>query len=171
MYSTRNDISESTRSKVIELLNERLADSIALFNSLKHAHWNVRGPSFVEHHELFDSIATEAATWSDDVAERAVQLGGVADGNLERVAKHAKIRALSEKSFIGLELVAAVADHLASYGKNIRGAIDRADDIGDKDTADLFTGISRAVDKQLWFLEVHLETKQHSSKPQGKKKK
>jgi DNA-binding ferritin-like protein len=34
-----------------------------------------------------------------------------------------------------------------------------ADAIGDAGTADLFTGISRETDKDLWFLEAHLHAK------------
>ncbi len=165
MYPTRNDLSEAIRSKIVAVLNDRLADSLALYNAAKHAHWNVRGPGFVEHHELFDSISKDALDWADDVAERAVQLGGVADGNLARVAKRSSLPELDESSFVGLDVVAALADVLARYGKNVRAAIDSTDEAGDKDTADLFTGISRGADKQLWFLEAHVETKQ------GKKKK
>ncbi len=165
MYPTRNDLPETVRTKVIAVLNDRLADSIALYHAAKHAHWNVRGPSFVEHHELFDGISKDAQAWADDLAERAVQLGGVADGNIARVVKRASVPALAEDSFVGLDVVAALADVLARYGRNARAAIDATDDAGDKDTADLFTGISRGADKHLWFLEAHIETKP------GKKKK
>jgi starvation-inducible DNA-binding protein len=50
----------------------------------------------------------------------------------------------------------ALSDRVAAFGKLARQAIDEADEASDKDTADLFTGISRQLDKDLWFLEAHL---------------
>ena len=41
-------------------------------------------------------------------------------------------------------------------GAAVREAIETADsELGDMDTSDLFTEISRAIDKQLWFVEAH----------------
>lgn len=56
----------------------------------------------------------------------------------------------------GLAHVAALAKALAKFGKKARNAISETDDPGDADTSDLFTQISREVDKYLWFLEAHL---------------
>ncbi|HEY9888729.1 MAG TPA: ferritin-like domain-containing protein, partial [Candidatus Obscuribacterales bacterium] len=52
--------------------------------------------------------------------------------------------------------VTALADRYAAYAKHVREAIDATDDLGDADTADLYTEISRTIDKRLWFLEAHL---------------
>ena len=54
MFDTRNDLPAGKRSKVITLLNARLADAIDLGAQTKHAHWNVKGPSFIALHKLFD---------------------------------------------------------------------------------------------------------------------
>jgi len=56
MFDTRNDLPANTRTKVIELLNARLADAIDLGAQTKHAHWNVKGPNFIALHELFDKV-------------------------------------------------------------------------------------------------------------------
>jgi starvation-inducible DNA-binding protein len=45
------------------------------------------------------------------------------------------------------------------FGKAVRAAIDDSDKLGDADTADLFTQISRETDKYLWFIEAHLQEK------------
>jgi starvation-inducible DNA-binding protein len=55
----------------------------------------------------------------------------------------------------GPDHVEAFANALAAFGKSVRDGIDAAEDIGDAGTQDLFTEISRAVDKQLWFVESH----------------
>ena len=66
----------ATRAKVIELLDARLADAIDLQTQLKQAHWNVKGPTFIGLHELFDKINEAVEDYVDDLAERVVQLGG-----------------------------------------------------------------------------------------------
>src|SRR6059036_2959088 len=93
MFKTKNDLSEATRATVVELLIARLADCIDLQTQTKHAHWNVKGPNFIALHELFDRINEEVEDYVDDIAERAVQLGGVAEGTARMAAKRS---ALSE---------------------------------------------------------------------------
>jgi starvation-inducible DNA-binding protein len=156
MHSTKNDLAESTRKKVIGLLNENLAGAIHVSLQAKQAHWNVKGPSFVPLHELFDKLYDEASGWADLLAERAVQFGGVADGTVEAVAK-SKLPAYKLSLSEGRDHVEALSTSLATFGKSIREAIDIADEAGDAGTADLFTEISRAADKMLWFLEAHLQ--------------
>src|SRR5262245_22499399 len=85
MYPTRNDLSESTRSAMAQLLNERLADSIDLQLQGKQAHWNVKGPSFIALHKLFDEVVDHAIEFSDSIAERLEALGGIAEGTLAAV--------------------------------------------------------------------------------------
>src|SRR5580693_9371980 len=91
MFKTKNDIAEKTREKVIKLLNARLADAIDLQTQTKEAHWNVKGPNFIALHELFDKINEEVEDYVDDIAERAVQLGGVAEGTARLVAKRSSL--------------------------------------------------------------------------------
>src|SRR5213078_3957500 len=73
MFKTKNDLSETTRGKAIELLNARLADAIDLQTQTKQAHWNVKGPNFIALHELFDKINEDVEDYVDSLAERAVQ--------------------------------------------------------------------------------------------------
>src|SRR5205807_9049784 len=87
MFKTKNGLSEATRVKAVELLIARLADCIDLQTQTKHAHWNVNGPNFIALHEVFDKINEEVEDYVDDIAERAVQLGGVAEGTARMVAK------------------------------------------------------------------------------------
>ena len=92
MFRTKNDIPEATRAKVVELLNARLADCIDLQTQTKQAHWNVKGPNFIALHELFDKVNEAVEEYVDDIAERAVQLGGVAEGTARMVAKRSSLR-------------------------------------------------------------------------------
>jgi starvation-inducible DNA-binding protein len=51
--------------------------------------------------------------------------------------------------------VEAVAKALSTFGEEARNTIDEADGLGDADTADIFTEVSRGIDKWLWFVEAH----------------
>jgi len=156
MSATRNNLPDNTRKSMIALLNARLADAIDLRLGLKQAHWNIKGPNFIALHELFDQMQARVAVVVDDLAERAVALGGYANGATQAVALGTQLKAYPAEILDSRDHAAAVADRLALFGKLTRDAIDAADEAGDKGTADLFTGVSRQVDKDLWLVEAHL---------------
>ena len=160
MFKTKNDLAEETRAKVVELLNARLADCIDLQTQTKQAHWNVKGPHFIALHELFDKINEEVEDYVDDIAERAVQLGGVAEGTARTAAKRSSLPEYPAKAVDGRSHVEALSSALAAFAKAARQAIDQADDLGDLDTAELFTEVSRGIDRWLWFVEAHLQAEQ-----------
>ncbi len=157
MFKTKNDLPEATRVKVIELLNARLADCKDLQTQTKQAHWNVKGPNFIGLHELFDKINEEVDEYVDEIAERAVQLGGVAEGTARVVAKRSSLPEYPLNISDGRSHVEALSSALAAFGKGARKAINETNDLGDLDTADLFTEVSRGIDKWLWFVEAHLQ--------------
>jgi starvation-inducible DNA-binding protein len=157
MHKTRNDLPKPTRVQMIELLNMRLADAIDLYNQVKQAHWNVKGMQFIALHELFDKICEAVEDGVDELAERAVQLGGVAEGTVQAVVKRTTLAPYPLELKAGRDHVDRLAKALAAYGKSLRAAIQTAADAGDADTSDLFTQLSRAADKQLWFVEAHIQ--------------
>jgi starvation-inducible DNA-binding protein len=155
MNKTKNDLPAKTQTEMIQLLNARLSDAIDLELQTKQAHWNVKGPSFIGLHELFDKLAEEVEDHIDTIAERIVQLGGVAHGTIQEAQRKTTLPVYPTDIFDGTAHVAALSSSYAAFGKVIREAIDTADKAGDKDSSDLFTGVSRATDKALWFIEAH----------------
>jgi starvation-inducible DNA-binding protein len=153
---TRIDIAPKLRTSMIALLNQQLADTLDLQTQLKQAHWNVKGPHFIALHELFDKLAEELEDPVDDIAERITALGGVANGTARIAAKTSRLKEFPDGRIDGLRAVAALADRYGALAASTRAAIDAAGKQGDADTSDLFTGISRQLDKSLWFLEAHL---------------
>ena len=141
----------------IEILNARLADATDLKTQTKHAHWNVKGPTFYQLHELFDEIAPHFDDYADLIAERIAQIGGVANGTLREAAATSSIPEYDLSAVNGTEHVKALVKNIGKFASLVREAIDQTDELGDKDTADIFTEISRQVDKDLWFLEAHLQ--------------
>ncbi len=155
LHNTKIDIAKATREKLITILNQRLVDAADLRSQAKQAHWNVKGPNFIALHELFDRVATELEPIVDDIAERVTTLGGTALGTVRAAAQSSTLTEYPLEITDGESHVEALSNVLADFGKKVRAEIDSTDDLGDKDTADLFTGISRSIDKLLWFVEAH----------------
>ncbi len=157
VFSSKIDIPETDRHAIIALLNERLADTADLYSQIKQAHWNVKGMDFFQLHELFDQLAAEVLPFIDTIAERATALGGIATGTTRMAAANSTLPEYPTDIADGQQHLKALIDRYAVYTTNVRKAIDVADDHHDRDTADLFTQVSRDADKQLWFLEAHLQ--------------
>ena len=154
--TTRHDLSQEIRERMIALLNQQLADTLDLRTQVKQAHWNVKGPHFIARHEVFDKLQEMLDEPIDDMAERVTALGGVAMGTTRIAAASSRLPELPHDLVDGMPLVALVADQYSVVAQSVRKAIDVATDVGDAGTADLFTAFSREIDQALWFLEAHL---------------
>ena len=156
-FTTSVDIPAQTRAEVNVVLNQHLADSFDLMSQAKQAHWNVKGSDFWQLHKLFDELAERAAEWVDEFAERVTALGGYATGTVRMAAASSKLPEFPTEITDSMDYVRALAERLAAFTNSAREAIDQIDELGDADTADLFTEVSRCADKYLYFLEAHLQ--------------
>jgi len=154
-YATRNDLAETTRSRIVELLNHRLADAVDLATQVKVAHWNVKGANFIGLHKLFDDVHSDIGGYADLIAERVVQLGGIAEGTARIAAQRSELREYPTGVLPGDSHVDALSVALSALGARTRKAIDLSAAAGDQATADIFTEITRGLDKWLWFVEAH----------------
>jgi starvation-inducible DNA-binding protein len=93
----------------------------------------------------------------DLIAERIVQLGGVAEGTVRVAASRTRLPEYSHEISEGMAHVEEVSRALSTFGQEARHTIDQADELNDADTADLFTEVSRGIDKWLWFVEAHTQ--------------
>ncbi|HTH95932.1 MAG TPA: DNA starvation/stationary phase protection protein Dps [Stellaceae bacterium] len=156
-HSTKNDLKSNTKTTAIKILNARLADAIDLALLTKQAHWNLKGPQFIAVHEMLDGFRTQIDGHVDTVAERIVQLGGTALGTTQIVASSTSLKPYPTDIYKVKDHLAALIEHYGVVANAVRAAIDETDEAGDADTADIFTAFSRDLDKQLWFLEAHVQ--------------
>jgi starvation-inducible DNA-binding protein len=159
LYPTRIDIGSDTRSILVVLLNKTLAATLDLKTQVKQAHWNVKGTDFYQLHEMFDEMAGELEDYVDTVAERITTLGGYAFGTARMASASSILPEYPTEAVDGVEHITALADRFAPYAKHLRDAITKTSDLNDADTSDMYTEISRTIDKRLWFLEAHLHQK------------
>jgi starvation-inducible DNA-binding protein len=155
VLSTRNDLGVEVREKATALLDQHLADARDLYSQIKQAHWNVKGMQFLQLHELFDILTDSVEEYVDLIAERATSLGGTACGTVRLSAAASRLPEYPDARN-GRQHVGALVARFSILAASSRAAIDAANAMGDADTGDVFTEVSRGLDKHLWFLESHL---------------
>jgi starvation-inducible DNA-binding protein len=158
-FATQNDLPAASRTQVTELLNRRLADALDLQSQCKQAHWNVKGPQFIALHKLFDDVYADVTDYADLLAERIVQLGGVAYGTVRDVAEASGLDEYPTSISSGNDHVKSLSAALASFASRMRITIGESDDLDDAATADICTEITRGTDKWLWFVEAHIQAR------------
>ena len=156
-FATHIDLPAQMREQMIELLNAQLSDTADLHSQTKQAHWNVKGPHFMQLHLLFDQLAEALFPWIDTIAERATALGGLATGTVRMAGGASRLPEWPLEVVEGMASVEELVERYAELAASTREAIKTSQDLGDADTADLFTNQSRAIDKALWFLQAHLQ--------------
>lgn len=150
-------LEDNARKTAITELNARLSDALAMSLAIKQAHWNVKGPNFIAVHELLDTVYANILQHIDTMAERVQILDGVAEGTAEIVAKNSTLKEYPTDLTKAQDHIKAVCERMRDHGAKLRAAIDSTEEAGDADTADIFTAASRTADKDLWFMESHLE--------------
>jgi len=135
MYDTDNDIALKTRVEVCGLLNQRLADAIDLQTQMKQAHWNVKGPNFIGLHELFDDIDEAVEEYVDLIAERIVQLGGIAQGTARVAASRSHLDEYPLDIADGAAHVVCCFQSAFRLWRRRSQSIDETSAFGDADTA------------------------------------
>jgi starvation-inducible DNA-binding protein len=156
-FQTRNDLAAEVRQRVVDLLNQRLAETLDLYTQCKHAHWNVKGERFFQLHELFDQLAKDVFGFIDEIAERATALGGYAKGTVRMASAGSQLIEFPADAVDGQQCLEVLIERFARYAADNRRAIDTAQNEDDMATADLLTEVARAIDKDLWFLEAHVQ--------------
>lgn len=157
LHPTKHDLSTNTRQAIVELLQTQLVEAIDLGLQTKQAHWTVKGPNFIALHELFDQLYGTVTEHVDTIAERIAILGGTPKGTAQAVVGSSTLSAYPLDINTGSDHVEALSTAYATYAKRVRQGMVDAGEIGDEDTVDLLTGLSRDIDKSLWFIEAHAQ--------------
>lgn len=154
MPKKNNALPEDQQTRLIEILNRRLADAIDLQLQSRQAYWNVKGPNFMALRELFDKVAKGVEEYASLIAERIVQLGGKAEGTARAVAGRSSLDGYMLATADGNSHIEVLSTTLTDFGRHTRYASVQATELKDADTSDIFTEIARGIDKWLWFVET-----------------
>ena len=157
-HRTAIDIPAEAREKLVVILNQQLANLSDLYSQTKQAHWNVRGQEFYQLHKLFDDLAEPLEEPIDIIAERAVTLGGMAFGTVRDAAKASELKEFPHEPG-AMEYAQEARPAVCHRGEfSAKGDRSDTDELGDADSADLLTDVSRELDKSVYFLEAHVRS-------------
>lgn len=157
MFSTRNSLPENVRREMVALCNQQLADTFDLLSQVKQSHWNLKGEGYFFLHKLFDDLYDRLADQADTIAERAAALGGYVTGTARMACASSRLPEIPVMINEDMDYVMALVERYAMLGGTSRKAIDTAELAGDQVTLDMFTQITHDLDKDLWFLESHIQ--------------
>ncbi|HEV2600796.1 MAG TPA: DNA starvation/stationary phase protection protein Dps [Candidatus Babeliales bacterium] len=157
LHTTRISIPERERIELIELLNNTLASTADLYAQCKHAHWNVKGMNFIALHKLFDELAHDLEEQVDVVAERVTSLGGTALGTIQSTVQNTGLRPYPTGTLTAEKHLEHLAHNFAILGELSRNGMKKSEQLEDMATNDLYIDLARMLDKNLWFIEAHLQ--------------
>ncbi len=157
LYDSKIDIAEDARQELVGILNQQLADTFDLYSQTKQAHWNVKGEDFYSLHKFYDDLAESIEAYVDTIAERVTALGGIALGTVRMAASNSTLGEFTTDIVSGMDTLKALIERYAAYAASNRQALARAGELSDPTSEDLFTEISREIDKNLYFLESHVQ--------------
>ena len=121
----------------------------------KQLHWGVVGPLFRPLHLQLDELVDSWRELSDTVAERAVALGFVPDGQAQAVAAGSQLAAVAPTALEDHLVVRELTHRIAEVSEQVR---DRMNRLGDADLAsqDVLIEVVRELEKQQWMLRAQL---------------
>jgi len=157
MFKTQIDIPSNSKKAVIEMMNKALAATLDLALIIKQAHWNVKGPRFIMIHEMLDGFRETLDEHTDTIAERVVQLGGVAYGTTQNIAEATVLKPYPTDIHSVEDHIHALINAYGEVANLVRKYVDETAEAGDQDASDILTAASRQLDKDLWFLEAHIQ--------------
>ena len=143
---------------VVKTLNRQQANALVAYLNYKKYHWLTYGPLFRDIHLLLDEQAAATYAMIDELAERALMIGGKPVADPADYLPAATVRpskgSLSPRAM--LEEVAATLDTISAEMHEDAEVATAAGDIG---TADLYTRFVQVHQKNRWFLAEILKKK------------
>ena len=121
----------------------------------KQLHWAVVGPLFRPLHLHLDELVDTWRELSDMVAERAVALGYVPDGQAQAVAAGSPLTPVMRGPVEDHAVVWELVQRISKVSELVRARMDRLDEI-DLASQDVLIDVVRALEEQQWMLRVQL---------------
>ncbi|KKP35861.1 MAG: DNA-binding ferritin-like protein (Oxidative damage protectant) [candidate division TM6 bacterium GW2011_GWF2_32_72] len=156
MHKTSNPLPENVRKNLADQLTKTLGTILDLRYQVRMAHWNIKGAGFIGLHLLFDQMAMELDGFIDQVAERVVILGGTALGRVQDASENSVLEKYPSDVFADQDHVKTLINRFSTYVKHLNEGSKFAGKLEDSVTFDLYTMLSGAAQKRLWFLESSL---------------
>lgn len=146
----------SNNKKVVNRLNQQVANWTIAFTKLHNFHWYVKGPNFFSLHVKFEELYNESSQYVDDLAERILAIGGNPIGTLKE-SLNLSIIDEAGKDYTAEEMVAELSQDFNNIVKQLEESIEVASNAEDDVTEDLFIGMQTDIEKHNWMLKSYLD--------------
>lgn len=159
VYNSKLDIADSIKSNTIENLQGLLELFIDLRQVIRTAHWNIKGQHFISYHRLLDEVQSAIDDYTDEIAEKIVTFGGVADGEVTRVSNSSSLPQANILNYCkdGINCLTEVNDLLCLVVSIVTNTSDKLDVNGDKVNANYLLDLSSRLQKLVYLVEQHLQ--------------
>jgi len=147
-------LDSDVRHSVVKILNTTLANEAVLTVKTRSAHWNGSGAGFLELHILFNSQYEQLNDISDEIAERARMLGGMAIGSLQEFIHFTRVE---EQPGVVPDILRLLADHEASIRFLREDARKCSEEYEDEGTFEMLVSVMRVHEKMAWMLRSYIE--------------
>lgn len=147
--------SEKTE-KIIEDLNNLLANFQTYYQNLRGIHWNIRGKRFFDLHVKFEELYNDTQLKIDMIAERVLTLGGTPLHTFDDYIKASKVpvgKNVSEDE----KAVQLVVNSLSHLLKIERGILDKSDKAQDEGTNAMMSDFITEQEKTIWMMKAWLD--------------
>lgn len=143
----REEVGHELQSILVELVDLSLLG--------KQLHWTVVGPLFRSLHLQLDDLIDAWRELADSVAERAVAIGFIPDGQSAAVAASSPLHVVERVELGDRVVVRELTSRLAEIAERAR---ERMDHLGELDAAsqDVVIEVVRALEEQLWMMRAQL---------------
>ena len=136
---------------VVQELRRQVGNALVLYTNYKHYHWQTFGPLFRDLHKLFDKLAEEVLTTTDELAERVRMIVQDPPAHLLDAANLASVTT-SQASTTMREMVEEANRNALIVIAELRNGARLADEHDDPGTVDLFSRTVQIHEKHEWFL-------------------
>jgi starvation-inducible DNA-binding protein len=143
----RHEIGRELQATLVELIDLSLVG--------KQLHWSIVGSHFRPLHEQLDELVDSWHELADTVAERAVAIGFLPDGQAETVAAASERERIEVGAIEDDAVVRELAGRLAEISERTRVRMDRLADL-DLASQDVLIEVVRELEKQLWMIRAQL---------------
>jgi starvation-inducible DNA-binding protein len=143
----REGVGRELQGALVELINLSLIG--------KQLHWAAGGPQFRSLHLQLDELVDSWRELADTVAERAVALGYVPDGQAQTVATATQLMPVAPGALEDHIVVRELTHRIADVSERVREQMNRVGEV-DLASQDVLIEIVRELEKQQWMLRVQL---------------
>ena len=150
--ATPTDLKPEEVEKVVTAVNPLIADAYALYAKKKNFHWHLASSHFRDYHLMFDKQAKDVFESIDPMAERIRKIGGTTIRSISHISE---LQTISDDNNDYVEADYMIAELLKDnlhIAKNMRDAIDVAEDNRDTPTSNLLQEILDKTERRIWFL-------------------